>query len=247
MNTALHILALASASLISVAAQFAFAANFGVSPLSLDLNSQQRSSVVTVSNDDTKPIQLRVHAMRWTQNANGEDQYDPTDDLVFFPKRLEIKPGEKRIIRAGLPASPIALGEKAYRLFVEELPPVELPSEGQTKLSVLLSFALPVFVAPVTGVAKLDIKSAELDRDGNLSVRLGNLGASRARVSRIMAEDGKVASESLSSRYVFPAIEKTITAKLGADACRASPKRLKLELDNQLIDIGITRSACAPL
>ncbi len=245
MNTA-H--SLACALLVSTLAALtttANAANFGVSPLSVDLTTQQRSAVITVSNDDSKNIQLRVHAIRWTQNEVGEDQYQPSEDLVFFPKRLEIKPGEQRIIRIGLPAAPLAGKERAYRLFVEELPPVELPTDGQTKLSVLLSFALPVFVAPVATPAKLDVKSVELSRDGTLSMQMTNIGQSRARISRVVSEDGKLASESVSSRYLFPLIAKTITAKLGLDACRQSPKRLKIELDGQLVDIAIDRNACA--
>jgi len=244
MNTVRTLLSLLAASLFSLGTGSICAANFGVSPLSLDLTAQQRSAVVTVSNDDTKPIQLRVHAMRWTQTESGEDQYVATDDLVFFPKRLEIKPGEQRIIRAGLPASPIAANEKAYRLFVEELPPVELPTDGQTKLSVLLSFALPVFVAPAASASKLEIRSAELARDGTLTVRVANAGTSRARITRVTANNGKLSSDSVSTRYIFPAIEKTFTAKLGAKACQSALEQVKIELDNQLLDVGTIRNAC---
>ncbi len=232
-------------TLLGALPAIALAANFGVSPLSVDLTTQQRSAVITVSNDDSKVIQLKVHAMRWTQNAAGEDQYQPTEDLVFFPKRLEIKPGEQRIVRAGLPASPIAGDERAYRLFVEELPPVELPTDGQTKLSVLLSFALPVFVAPTLANSKLDIQAAELSTDGTLKMQVANVGGSRARISRVISDDGKLASESVSSRYIFPTVAKTITAKLGKDACKAAPKRVKVELDNQLIEVNISNSHCA--
>jgi fimbrial chaperone protein len=245
MNTARSLVTSLATSLLLAYTATTHAANFGVSPLSLDLTTQQRSAVITVSNDDSKVIQLKVHAMRWTQNEAGEDQYQPTDDLVFFPKRLEIKPGEQRIIRTGLPATPLTGNERAYRLFVEELPPVELPTDGQTKLSVLLSFALPVFVAPAVSTSKLDISSAELSRDGTLSVKLANVGQTRARISRVISDDGKLASESVSSRYVFPTVAKTITAKLGADACKQSPKNLKLELDNQMVNVSINRSACA--
>jgi len=245
MNTARALVCVLAAALSVALAPTIHAANFGVSPLSLDLTTQQRSAVITVSNDDSKTITLKVHAVRWTQNEAGEDQYQPTEDLVFFPKRLEIKPGEQRIIRTGLPALPLTGTERAYRLFVEELPPVEMPTDGQTKLSVLLSFALPVFVAPAVTSAKLNVVSAELSRDGTLSMQLANVGATRARISRVVSDDGKLTSDSVSSRYVFPTVARTVNAKLGADACRQAPKRLKLELDSQLIDVTITRSACA--
>lgn len=245
MNSARAIFTVLAVAFLTLQSATTDAANFGVSPLSLDLTTQQRSAVITVSNDDTKPIQLKVHAVRWTQNTSGEDQYQPTEDLVFFPKRLEIKPGEQRIIRTGLPAAPISGDERAYRLYVEELPPVDLPTDGQTKLSVLLSFALPVFVAPAMSTSKLDIKSAELLRDGTLSMQMANVGATRARISRVISDDGKLTSDSLSSRYVFPTVAKTVVARLGSEVCKQMPKTLKLELDNQLVNVALSRNACA--
>lgn len=245
MNSARAIFTAIAAAFFALQTAPTDAANFGVSPLSVDLTTQQRSAVITVSNDDTKVIQLKVHAVRWTQNAKGEDQYQPTEDLVFFPKRLEIKPGEQRIIRTGLPAAPLTGDERAYRLYVEELPPVDLPTDGQTKLSVLLSFALPVFVAPAASTSKLDVKSAELLSDGTLSMQLANVGVTRARISRVTSEDGTLTSDSVSSRYLFPTVAKTVVARLGADACKQMPKNLKLELDNQLVNVAISRNACA--
>lgn len=220
-----------------------FAANFGVSPLSMDLNSQQRSSVVTVSNDDSKPVSLRVRLMRWTQASDGTDSYEPSEDLVYFPKRLELKPGEQKIIRTGMSNAAVS-AERAYRLFIEELPPVELPTDGQTKLSVLLTFALPVFVAPAPGKSDLGVQSAELGADGKLTLTLNNKGTSRARISRVLNADSLPLADNLSARYVFANSARTVHAQLGSDACNRGFNVVKLDLDNSSIDVPISRNGC---
>jgi fimbrial chaperone protein len=219
------------------------AANFGVSPLSVDLNAQQRSSVVTVSNDDTKPVSLRVRLMRWTQASDGSDAYEPSEDLVYFPKRLELKPGEQKIIRTGMNNAALS-GERAYRLFIEELPPVELPTDGQTKLSVLLTFALPVFVAPTAGKSDLGVQTAELGADGKLTLTLNNKGSARARISRVLNADSSPLADNLSARYIFANSARTIVAQLGNDACSRAISTVKLDLDNSSIDVPVSRAGC---
>lgn len=230
-----------------VAAMFfaisAHAANFGVSPLSVDLNAQQRSSVVTVSNDDSKPVSLRVRLMRWTQASDGSDAYEASDDLVFFPKRLELKPGEQKIIRAGMSSAAVT-SERAYRLFIEELPPVELPTDGQTKLSVLLTFALPIFVAPSPGKADLGVQLAELSADGKLTLTINNKGSSRARISRVLNEDASPLADNLSARYIFANSIRTVSAQLGSDVCSRPLNTVKLDLDNTSIDVPVSRVGC---
>ncbi|MBL8311788.1 MAG: molecular chaperone [Burkholderiales bacterium] len=231
------------AACILLVAAPAQAANFGVSPLSLDLHSQQRSGVVTVTNDDTKPVQIRVRLMRWSQDADGADKYDPSDDLVFFPKRLDLKPGEQKIVRAGINGAP-AGSERAYRLFVEELPPAELPSDGQTKLSVLLTFALPIFVAPAPGRSQLASAAAEMTADGRLTLALRNDGSARARISRLLAVDGTPLSDALSARYVFPGTSRTIIAELGAGACSRKISAVKLDLDTSSVEVPVSQTLC---
>lgn len=220
-----------------------FAANFGVSPLILDLNAQQRSGVVTVSNDDSKPVSLRVRLMRWTQTSDGIDAYEPSDDLVYFPKRLELRQGEQKIVRTGMNTTP-ASTERAYRLFIEELPPVELPTDGQTKLSVLLTFALPVFVAPAPGKSELGVQSAELGADGKLTLTLNNKGSARARISRVLNADSSPLADNLSARYVFANSARTVHAQLGADACSKNFDSVKLDLDTSSVDVAISRAGC---
>ncbi len=52
------------------------------------------------------------------------DLYEATDELVFFPKLLVLKPDESRMVRVGIEGIPPEK-EKAYRIYLEELPDPE--------------------------------------------------------------------------------------------------------------------------
>lgn len=227
----------------TLAALPAAAGNFGVSPLDVQFSPQRQSAVINVSNDDTKPLQLRLRAARWTQDAQGEDVYEEAGDLVFFPKRLDIKPGEQKVVRLAI-SEPPGKGERAWRLFVEELPPAETPRDGQTKLSVLLTIGVPVFSSPANAKPELKVSSAVLRKDGTLEFTVKNAGASRTRLSRVVAGEGRTVTDALPGRYVFPGIEKTYRVRADASLCREQG-RLKIETDAAVVDAEPASPRCA--
>jgi fimbrial chaperone protein len=227
----------------ALAALPAAAGNFGVSPLDIQFSPQRQSAVINVTNDDSKPLQIRLRASRWTQNAEGEDVYEDAKDLVFFPKRLDIKPGEQKVVRLAINEPPGA-AESAWRLFVEELPPAETPRDGQTKLSVLLTIGVPVFASPASAKAELKVSSAVLMRDGSLELKVKNAGGSRSRISRILSGEDKTLTEALPGRYIFPGIEKTYRVKVDPAYCRDAGK-LRIETDTATVDAEPASPRCA--
>jgi fimbrial chaperone protein len=205
------------------------AGNFGISPLDLQLNTATKSGVLTVTNDDNKPLSLRVRAMRWTQDSSGKDIYEDTKDLVFFPKRFDIKPGEQRVVRAGIDQFNTDK-EVAYRLFVEEIPPADLPREGGSRLAVLLSIGIPVFAMPGASKPAASLLAPAMTADGTMTFTVENTGNTRVRISRLISAEGKTLSEGVESRYVFPGISKSYSTKTAGIAC-ASVGMLAAEAD----------------
>lgn len=222
----------------------AFAGNYGVSPLDVQFSPQQKTAVLTVTNDDAKPLAIRLRAMRWTQDAAGQDVYEEASDLIFFPKRLDLKPGEKRIVRAGVNDLP-AKGERAYRLFLEELAPPPAADGGQTKLAVLVTFGVPVFSAAAGAKAEARIVEARAD-GATLRLGVANLGSARLRLTRVLLADGTPVSDAVPSRYVFPGITKQFEIPLPKALCRGGQGRLRLEFDavNAETDIALP-AGCA--
>src|SRR4249920_3478180 len=78
------------------------AAEFTINPLQVRLERTSRASEIVVRNDDSAPLRMQVQAMSWRQDADGKDQYEAADDLLYFPRAMEIPPGDSRIIRVGV-------------------------------------------------------------------------------------------------------------------------------------------------
>ncbi len=67
------------------------AAEFAILPLRVELDRANRAAEVVVRNDDKAPLRMQVQAMAWRQDADGKDQYEPAEGLIYFPRALEIR------------------------------------------------------------------------------------------------------------------------------------------------------------
>ena len=122
--------------------------------------------------------------------------------------------------------------EKAFRLFVEELPPPQKSGDGSTKLAVLITFGIPVFVSPRDAAAGLSV--IETSVNGNkLSLLLKNEGNQHSRLSRLVAENGDIITESIPSRYFHSGTIKELNFQLPSAMCDGNSHRLVIEAEPQ--------------
>jgi fimbrial chaperone protein len=96
---------------------------------------------------------------------------EPTEDIVFFPTLLTLKPKESRRVRVAS-ATPQGVREKTYRIFVEELPPAENIAGG---VRVLTKMGIPIFVRSVKEVATATLTDLR-QQNGALRFTLANTG-----------------------------------------------------------------------
>lgn len=213
--------AIAVALLVSLPAA---AGEFVINPLRVALDRSTRSSEVVVRNDDKLPLRMQVEAMSWTQDAQGADHYTAAEGLLYFPRTMEIPPGESRIVRVGVRAAPVSR-EEAYRLFIEELPPpagTEAPSEG-TSLRIFLRVGVAVFVAPAKLERKGEITDLEI-KDGRVQWTVTNGGNVHIRADRIelvgTGRDGsRILSHVYPDRYALAGMTRTLRFDVDAETC----------------------------
>ncbi|MGP5549397.1 fimbrial biogenesis chaperone [Psychrobacter namhaensis] len=170
----------------------AMASGLQVSPISLSLHARETASGLTLSNSGNDMLHAQVRVYQWLQNDTG-DQLTPSRGLLASPPMIDIKPGEKqliRIIRAKAPPQGAGAVEDAYRILVNEIP---VKSTNQTTgLQFAMSYSLPVFVQPV-GVTKTSPQlqwSTHLQPDGKaIKLRVSNSGNGHAKLSGLSFVD----------------------------------------------------------
>jgi fimbrial chaperone protein len=136
-------------------ARVAHSGTFQVNPIRITLSRQSSSSLLSVRNDSAEKIRFQIDVFAWDQNPKGEMVLNPTEDLIFYPTLLALEPGDERRIRIGT-NDPIVASEKSYRIFVEELPPLEnSQSDG---IRILTKMGVPIFIQPSKPIvqARLD-------------------------------------------------------------------------------------------
>lgn len=196
----------------------AFAGAFGVSPIRLDLDAATRTGLITVASSEDSKLFFQVALFEWTQDAGGEDKYAPSTDLLFFPQIFALDPRDKRLIRVGLKAAP-AERERAYRLFIEEMPdPNAAPGTG-AQIAVRLRFGVPVFVSGAgKGEALPEVVSADASQ-GALRVAIRNNGTRQIRFEEIVMRSGERTLAKAAGWYVFPGATRSFTLPVAPADC----------------------------
>jgi fimbrial chaperone protein len=176
-----------------------------------------------VETTETKRFQVTVS--RWDEGADGKMILEPTKDISVFPMMLTLKAGEQRNLRAGA-LTAFAATEKTYRLFVEELPPVERPSQPQIR--VLTRVGVPIFLQPSKMEARAQVRGLMV-KPGGVTFVLANTGTVHIRPTEVRLKGFDAKGESridhaLQAWYVLAGGERRYEQPLSKEACRSVRK-----------------------
>ncbi len=191
-----------------------------VSPVRLELGRNAKSGAVTVYNEADEPLQIQMRAFEWTQDAEGKDRYAATEDLLFFPKIMIFTRKEERILRAGVRV-PASKTEKAYRLYVEEIPGSR-QGEG-VNVAIAIRIGVPIFVKPLKEEPKGEVGSMGM-ANGVLSIPVRNDGNVHFVIRSITvtgenAKGEKVFSREIGGWYLLAHASRRYAAEVPKDVC----------------------------
>ncbi len=139
------------ASIVSLYSLSSLAASLQVAPISVAFSPQEKAKEIWLTNTSERPIRAQTRVLIWSQVA-GQDQVNPTRDLVASPSITEIKAGEQQLIRIIRIAPQNTAVEQTYRLLIDELPSAA-QADAQTGLQLLLQYSIPVFIQPTDSIA----------------------------------------------------------------------------------------------
>ena len=225
----------------------AAAGAFGVSPIRIDLGPAMRSAVVTVANDDDRKLYFQVKLFSWTQSATGDDHLEDSGDLIFFPQIFTVEAKDKRLLRVGV-KSPPSGPERAFRLFIEEMPDPNAPAPGGAQVAVRLRFGVPVFVSSGKGDAQPEIEPGE-SAMGTLRVVIRNGGERAIRFEELTAQAGDRVVARTPGWYVFPGVTRAFSLPVAREQCPL-PRSLEVRAvaDGKEVrrTVEVPAAVCAP-
>ena len=134
---------IAAAALVVAAPQARAAGGMlSVSPITIEFGPGKRAVAMEIANPGDEPTDVQLRMFNWRTDAAG-DHYDPTQDIGFSPPIFELAPKGRQVVRLVLLAPAAGKRERAYRLFVDQLPKPDAPG-----VQMPIRMVLPVFIAP---------------------------------------------------------------------------------------------------
>ena len=228
--------ALAVCLLAGPLASQASASSFNVNPTQVFLTAKDASALITVRNESEETLRFQLTAFAWDQSASGELMLAPTQDIVFYPALITLAPKEERKVRVGRTT---ATGdkEKTYRIFVEEMPPLEETGANGAAGRMLTKMGIPIFVRPGKETATATISG--LERKGDVvKFSLSNGGTVHFVPQQItlkgMAGSNTVFEQKLDGWYVLAGGHRDFQAAIPKDTCA--------KVTSLLVEIAISSS-----
>lgn len=196
------------------------AQSVAVKPTQIHLSAPAPTALLTLRNDGKRPMRFQITASAWTQSENGEMKLSPTKDVIFFPTFLVVDPGAEKKVRIGTSAS-FGDVEKTYRIFLEELPPLETET-SPGNVEVLTRLGVPIFLRPAkpSEKATLDIGAA----GGKVNATISNGGnvhvvPTKVSLKVLGREDALVSERPLEAWYVLAGTTRKYEVALSKDDC----------------------------
>lgn len=216
------------------------ASAFKVTPVRVQFNGPS-STLLTIKNDSNEALRFQISAFAWSQDAKGGIQLGATDDVTFFPALLTLQPAEERKVRVATTATPTDV-EKTYRIFFEELPPLETPTErAGAQVRILTRMGIPIFVTPAKATAGAIVEKAKV-QGGHVMFDVRNAGNMHFAVQSVKVKGVDAKGEALYDKqvegwYVLPGSPRSYDLEIPAGVC-SKLTNVSLEVQTDVATAG---------
>jgi fimbrial chaperone protein len=199
------------------------------------------STLLTLRNESDQPLRFQISSYTWTQDPKGVVQLGPTDDIVFFPALLSLNPGEERKVRVAATVAATDV-EKTYRIFFEELPPLDTKNGNSgAQVRILTKMGVPIFVTPAKGYAEAAVQGMGMTK-GDLSFEVRNrgnvhFGLQGVKVRGIGSNGQTLFERELDGWYVLAGSPRTYTVEVPTGVC-SQLKHVVIDAQTDITSIG---------
>lgn len=220
-----------AALLLAVAPALCPAGGFAVSPVRLFFEERDRALALRLSNEGDAEIRLQAELHAWSQDAQGRDRLEPSDDLVVSPTLIRVRPRSEQVVRLILAVPREPNRQMTYRLLIREDRAAAPPTAAVVPISLVLS--LPVFVTPASARPALACELEPVDSQRRVAT-CRNSGTAHARVGRMDLLDGSdLIGRFEGSVYVLPGSQVRIPLAVDASSAARAGQLLRALTDGE--------------
>ena len=162
-------------------------AGLKITPIQLYISDvkKQRSATVTLDYNESDQAKIfEVSAVKWGQNAEGEDVLEPDNSVVINPKNFVLQPNSKQIVRVGFTQMQAPKKEETWRIIFNEI----APTVKESKVNFLFNISVPLFV----GVQeKVKLNFNPVYNGSQLSLNVKNNTNTHVQIKKITILDDK--------------------------------------------------------
>lgn len=199
------------------------AARFDIRPVKIFMEPQTKIEKLIIKNSGGDTLSLQIKVFEWHIDEKGQDRYAETRDIVLFPKMVTLKKDEEKIIRLGTNLRSGAQ-EKAFRIFVEEIPAGDNENLQGTVIRMQLKVGVPLFLLPLVKDERVELAPVRLDQ-GKVTIPIRNQGSVHELVQSIRlkgeaASGQEVFSQSLTGWYVLSKSNRNYELSIPQEVCR---------------------------
>ncbi|HKW79586.1 MAG TPA: fimbria/pilus periplasmic chaperone [Casimicrobiaceae bacterium] len=212
-----------------------------MAPIRVDLSAAVRIAAVTVTSEDDHPLVFKNSPSSWTQDADGNDVYAPSNDLVLTPPLLRVEATEPRTVRIGTLRAPGDV-ERSYRVFLEEQPAASREGSG-TNIAVVIKFGVPIFVAPLSERVAGELTVVERKR-GSMVLQVRNTGNVHFNVESVAAN--AVPLKDVSSWYLLAGTTRRYALAVPPEACAGPTVELRVKTTRNILTATVAASDVCP-
>lgn len=208
-----------------------WAGAFSVSPVRVFLEPRDRATALTLVNGADAEVVLQTDVLRWSQDTGGQDQLEPSDDLVVSPPILKMAPRSRQVVRLARLVAPDPQRQQTYRLLLREVPDTTRAQEPGARLPITLVLSIPVFVgAPA---ARPDVR-CELHAAQPPQVACRNEGRAHAQLRELsLLQEGRTLGRFEGAVYLLPGSQRVLPLKTDeAQAPSTGDAQIVLRVDD---------------
>ncbi|MDZ7280768.1 molecular chaperone [Sphingomonas sanguinis] len=213
------------------------ASDIRVAPVAIDPLPGARTTSLTLSNAEQRPVRVQVRVMKWT-SRDGNDVLTPTSDVVASPPFSTLAPQQQYLIRVVRTAKAAPVGEEAYRVLIDEVPEPTRAQPGTVNLVVRQS--IPAFFSDIP--RRMPDVEWRIDRSGGGAALVGrNKGNRRLRIAdlQLIAGSQQLLARSGLVGYVLAGSELRIPLNPGTTLPNGTDLRMRAVSDGGPIEVSL--------